>query len=106
MTQVLTLAGQPDRLDVRELLACQASMPASHRSDRRPKPPEIRANYEIVEALCHPPPVAIGLVDDVLTAGAHFRAAKDLLAERFPGIRIVGLFYARTIRPADVPVAE
>jgi hypothetical protein len=76
-----------------------ASAPSKRQTSQ---PPEIRANYEILEALCKPRPTAIGLVDDVLTAGAHFRAAKDLLAERFAGVPIVGLFYARTIRPADV----
>jgi hypothetical protein len=101
MTQVLLLAGKPDRLDVRELLVCKTTLPASHKSDRRARPAEILANYEVVESSCVPPPVAIALVDDVLTAGAHFRAAKDLLTKRFAGIRIVGLFYARTIRPPE-----
>lgn len=101
MTQVLRFAGEPDGFDVREILKCKMTMPASHRSDRRPKPAEIRSNYEIDEELCVPVPRVIGLVDDVLTAGAHFRAAKDLLVERFPGLPIVGLFYARTIRSTD-----
>ena len=37
------------------------------------------------------------LVDDVLTAGSHFRAAKDLLSLNFPGVPVVGLFVARRV---------
>ena len=40
-------------------------------------------------------PEFIAVVDDVLTTGAHYRAAKSLLSARFPGTRIAGLFIAR-----------
>jgi len=35
------------------------------------------------------------LLDDMITSGAHFIACKDLLVERFPEIRIAGLFWSR-----------
>ena len=44
-----------------------------------------------------PPMNLIAIVDDVLTTGAHFQAAKTLLSERFPSTRIVGLFIARRV---------
>jgi hypothetical protein len=34
-------------------------------------------------------------LDDVLTTGAHFRAAKRVLHARFPQAQIIGLFVAR-----------
>ena len=42
-------------------------------------------------------PTHIAVVDDVITSGAHFRAAKDLLAERFPEAQIIGIFWARAV---------
>ena len=42
----------------------------------------------------------IGLFDDVLTTGAHFRAASAVLKQSFPGVRIVGLFIARRVPEA------
>lgn len=41
----------------------------------------------------------IAIVDDVLTAGVHYRAAADMLRERYPNAVIVGLFIARRVFP-------
>ena len=35
------------------------------------------------------------MVDDVLTTGAHYRAAKKVLRMRWPGLNVLGLFIAR-----------
>jgi hypothetical protein len=55
--------------------------------------------YEIDESIAAPPPTKIGIVDDVLTAGTHFRALQIKLNERFPGVPVVGLFIARRVFP-------
>jgi len=39
----------------------------------------------------------IGILDDVLTAGTHFRAMQTVLSDRFPGVPIIGLFVARRV---------
>jgi hypothetical protein len=101
LIRVLHLMSAERALDIRELLIAKLSLPASHKSQQRPRPEEIRRNYSIDEQLADPRPTSIGLFDDVLAAGAHFRAPKDLLVERFPGVPTVGIFYARTIRPQD-----
>jgi predicted amidophosphoribosyltransferase len=44
-----------------------------------------------------PPPSVIGLFDDMLTTGAHFRASEAVLQKAFPGVRIIGLFIARRV---------
>jgi predicted amidophosphoribosyltransferase len=44
-------------------------------------------------------PTNIGIVDDLLTTGSHFRAIKDKLLERLPHARIVGFFIARRAMP-------
>ncbi|MDO8885773.1 hypothetical protein, partial [Candidatus Oleimmundimicrobium sp.] len=55
--------------------------------------------YMIDEGIAHPAPQAIGIVDDVLTAGTHYRAMYTVLANRFPGVPIIGLFVARRVFP-------
>ncbi len=67
---------------------------------RKPAPRRIksRRTTAIDQALRDPDPQVIGLFDDVLTTGAHFRAASAVLKQSFPGVRIVGLLY-RPPRP-------
>lgn len=86
--------------DIRELIIHRESMTPAHTSgDCRPTVAEIRANYEIDESLVEPSPRIIGIFDDILTAGSHFRAAKMLLTERFPAVPVIGVFIARRIFP-------
>jgi predicted amidophosphoribosyltransferase len=42
---------------------------------------------------------SIIVVDDVLTSGAHFKAAKRMIQEKIPGAFVIGLFWARAVRP-------
>lgn len=84
-------------LDVRELIVQKTSMDAAHDQQVRPRPDEIEANYGIDERLRNPMPQVIGLFDDVLTTGAHYRAASDVLKRTIPGARIIGLFIARRV---------
>jgi predicted amidophosphoribosyltransferase len=79
------------------------STPAVHDQENRPRPDQIQANYSIDDALKNPAPQVIGLVDDVLTTGAHYRAASAVLKEAFPDVRVIGLFIARRVpEAADV----
>jgi hypothetical protein len=84
------------RLDIRELLLQRESTPPVHAMPGRPAPTTLAALYEIDETLANPPPRTLALFDDVLTTGAHFKAAQQVLWDRFPGIRITGIFLART----------
>jgi predicted amidophosphoribosyltransferase len=56
------------------------------------------ANFVLDESLAAPAPRSIALLDDVLTTGAHFVAAKSVLAARFAGVPIRGLFVARRVQ--------
>lgn len=82
-------------LDVRELLEVIESDRASHERDDRPNPDELYANMRVNQALVNPRKETIVVIDDVLTTGAHFVAAKRHLLETYPGARVVGLFVAR-----------
>jgi predicted amidophosphoribosyltransferase len=98
MTLVIQVLGRGLQVDVRELLLQRESVCPAHLSgDDRPRVMDILENYEIDESLADPPPTSIGLFDDILTAGSHFRAAKLLLQQRFGEIPVVGIFIARRI---------
>lgn len=91
-------AGQKP-VDVKELVFQTVTMDASHQSQQRHRISDLLDVYRLDEALCAPPPKAIAVVDDVLTAGTHFKAMQTILSGRFPGVPIVGLFVARVARP-------
>lgn len=93
--QVLERIGP--QLDVRELVVQAQSTAAAHESDARPGPMDIRNRYQINPILCDPEPQTLVLCDDVLTTGAHFKAAQWLLNERFPNASCVGIFIARRV---------
>ena len=87
--------------DIRELIVQTESTPAAHAAVvGRPGPSEIQNRYEVDEALTVPAPIAIAIVDDVLTTGAHFCASRVVLGARFPTAAIIGLFIARRVPDA------
>jgi predicted amidophosphoribosyltransferase len=86
---------------VGEVLVMKASTEASHVSASRRRPTDIEANLKVNKKLLAPVPKSIFVFDDVLTTGAHFVAAREVLKEQFPEAKITGIFIARTIRPLD-----
>ena len=95
LTRMLRAIRPVPPLDIRELIAQTQSTESAHGSDIRPPPEQIEAFYRLDEALTEPTPRIVALVDDLLTTGAHFRAAKSILSTRFPDVAIIGLFIAR-----------
>lgn len=85
-------------LDLREIVLQVESREAFHTGERV-SVEELQANYTIDQALLDPEPKVIGIFDDVLTAGTHYRAVHDLLADKFPRTKIVGFFVARRVLP-------
>ena len=86
MVQVLKLLGQDLSLDIRELILQRDSTPESHMSSNRPSRQDLIDNYVIDESVTDPGPTKIALFDDVLTTGAHYKAAQAVFEERFPGV--------------------
>lgn len=102
MTQVC--AQIAPNLDVRPLVRQTASTTASHEAGEggdRVTVEELLAVYEVDETMANPRPTTIAIVDDVLTAGTHYRAMHTVLSARFPGVPIYGLFVARRVFPPD-----
>jgi hypothetical protein len=89
--------------DVRNLVVQTQSTNASHEvgPGERVTVEELLEVYRIDEAHTQPTPRAIGVVDDVLTAGTHYRAMHTILSQRFPGTQIVGIFVARRVFPNE-----
>lgn len=89
-------------VDVRELVLQRESIPAAHENpEYRPSIDELVDLYTINEDATEPFPRTIGVVDDVLTAGTHYKAVKHILESRFPDVPIYGLFIARRVFPDD-----
>jgi len=88
---------------VRNLVVQRTSTEAAHESGggHRPTPEELQENYDLDEAQAVNMPGMIGIIDDVLTAGSHYRAVNGVLRQRFPHARIVGFFVARRVFPPD-----
>lgn len=109
MTRVIAGIRPQPPLDIRNLVRLTTSLPASHECGpgERATVEELLENFQIDEALVDPTPQQIGVFDDVLTAGVHYRAVHTLLRARFPNARIVGFFVARRVFPPDpiIPVA-
>ena len=97
ITRMLHLVRPQASLDLRELIIQAESTEAAHAIDSRPSPETIEANYRLDTSLIEPKPKALVLVDDILTTGAHFRAAKTVLERRFPSMPIMGMFIARRV---------
>lgn len=91
-------------IDVREIVAQTESLKAAHETKTRPTVDDLLRVYVIDESFVAPPPQAIAVVDDVLTAGTHFAAMKSILNKRFPGVPVAGIFIARRVFPD--PFAE
>ncbi|MBY5734056.1 hypothetical protein HFO26_27800 [Rhizobium leguminosarum] len=87
--------------DVRRLVRQTQSTTASHEAadGERLTVEDLLAVYAIDEAVANPAPTAIAIVDDVLTAGTHYRAMYTILSRRFPGVPIYGIFIARRVFP-------
>jgi hypothetical protein len=88
---------------VRELLYQTESRAAFHKKDDRRDVALLIQRFQLDERLCEPRPGFIMVLDDVLTTGAHFVAAKTVLQRRFGEIPVVGIFVARRVFPQQDP---
>lgn len=90
-------------VDVRNLVTQDVSMQSSHeRPDgERITCQELLDHYRLDESLAAPEPTMIAIVDDMLTAGTHYRAMHTVLSARFPNAIFAGIFVARRIFPDE-----
>lgn len=103
LLRVCRLLDAPRPLDIRELVVQAQSTVAAHEAEagERHSLDNLLAIYQIDKAMVRPAPKGILLVDDVLTAGTHYRAMHTILTRRFPGVPIHAMFIARRVFPPD-----
>lgn len=85
-------------LDVRELIVQTKSTDAVHDQETRPRPEHIEAIYKVGASLKTPAPTVIGLFDDMITTGAHFRAAEAVLQKAFPALSALKNFWYHPVK--------
>ncbi len=83
-------------IEVAELIIQSASYAPSHLASSsgaaRMQPSNLRQLYALSGGT---PRSNVFIFDDMITAGSHFRACKDILQQSHPNIRIFGIFIAR-----------
>lgn len=87
-------------LDVREMIVQDSDTEPAHRDgsrDPRVIAKQLRFDQEQYSDNIH----NIIIVDDVLTTGAHFKAAQNVIKAEIPQANICGLFIARAIHIDD-----
>lgn len=91
-------------IGIRDCLRFDGSQVASHATTTRPTPAQLEAclHLDPASALSDQRPGLIVVVDDVVTTGAHFLAAKNRLGQHFPGVPFVGLAVARRVTPNNL----
>ncbi|OFS95168.1 hypothetical protein HMPREF3113_06055 [Stenotrophomonas sp. HMSC10F06] len=91
--------GAPN-VDIRPLLVQTAERDAQHHGHRL-TPDELRETLAVDNSLLQPPLArSVVVVDDVITMGASFAAAKQLLIGLPNVSEVVGIFLAKTVWPA------
>ena len=94
---VLKILGHGLDVDIRELILQHESTNPVHESEDRPSPTTLLQNYHLDVTIADPPPKAVALFDDLITAGAHFKAAQCVIAAQYPDVPIFGIFVARRV---------
>ena len=87
-----------EKLDFCEIVTQKSTMPPSHLTECRNNPVQLENNYEVDKISLNKARSAIVVFDDVLTAGSHFRAMKNVILKNRRNIKIIGLFIARVHR--------
>ena len=105
MTRVLKAIDRHNPVDCRELIVQTETTEAVHEAEVRLGPAEIRELYVLDQDLLEPRPDQIVICDDVLTTGAHFRAAQSVLCDEFPNALVVGCFISRRA-PEAIDIEE
>lgn len=96
MLRILQIAYNTNpEADVRELLLRTTNMTPAHLSGERPSIKQIEQSLAIDESLTTDIRGTIFLIDDVLTTGASFIAAKNVISRALPKTHVVGLFISR-----------
>ena len=71
--QILMEVAKGRQVDIRELVVMKRSVQQSHLGQERVSIPELVDSMSLDEGIADPAPHSIGIFDDVITTGRHFR---------------------------------
>lgn len=90
-------------VDIRELILAKESREAAHNPGAiRPKVNDHLNNFVFNNSKKYPKPRGIILFDDIITSGAHFKAAQTIIKKVWSEIPLIGIFVARNVKIEDV----
>jgi hypothetical protein len=98
--QILTEVAKGRQVDIRELVVMTRNVLQSHLTQERVSISDLVESMRVDEAIAERAPRSIGIFDDVLTTGRHFKAVQAILRDRFPDVPIVGVFVVRRVPDA------
>jgi len=102
MCQVARRTTEGCSIQVCEALERITSQEACHQSGGYRRIDTVKRSMRFNRSAIAGNPKRIWLLDDVITSGAHFVACHQLIAEQLPGVRVCGLFLARSVHlPED-----
>ena len=90
-----------NELDFCEIVEQKTTMQASHCNENRNHPGQLVENYKVDKEALNNARSTIIIFDDVLTAGSHFKAMKEVILQHRSDVKIIGLFVARVQRQED-----
>lgn len=84
--------------DVREIVE-QIESTETFKGGARKTPSQLEANYKVSDVHLEQARPTIGVFDDVLTTGSHFKAVKNMILRNRPNATVFGFFVARRAIP-------
>lgn len=90
-----------NELDFCEIVEQKTTMQASHCNENRSHPGQLVENYKVDKEALNNARSTIIIFDDVLTAGSHFKAMKEVILQHRSDVKIIGLFVARVQRQEE-----
>jgi hypothetical protein len=102
LVQILAKFGEGRELDIRELVIMNESIDPAHLREDPRSVSKLVKKMKLERSILEPAPRAICIFDDVLTTGAHFKAAQMWLRTEFEHVPLAGLFLARRAPEASL----
>lgn len=79
---------------LQDILDVTQEIPAAHSEGGSRSPDEIIPYLSVADFYGIKIPERVFIIDDIVTTGGHFNAAKAVLKQKYPKIKVIGVFWA------------